>query len=92
MLTLTKHARARFQQRGISQDVLIELIDFGEEIHDHRGGSVVYFDQRARDRLRRNRGGEEYRRLESHLNAYAVIGREGQVVTVGHRTRRLFRH
>ena len=53
---------------------------------------MVYFDQRARDRLRRNRGGEDYRRLESHLNAYAVIGRDGQGVTVGQRTRRLFRH
>jgi len=87
MLALTQHARARLQQRGIAQDVVNELLDFGQEIHDHQGGSIVYFnpeDDRAC-------GDAEYRRLESHLNAFAVIGRQGQVVTVGHRTRHLNR-
>ena len=91
MLALTQHARARLQQRGIPQDVVNELLDFGQEIHDHQGGSIVYFNRRARERLRRTRGDAEYRRLESHLDAFAVIGRQGQVVTVGHRTRHLNR-
>ena len=91
MLALTQHARARLQQRGIPQNVLSELLDFGREVHDHRGSSVVYFNRQARERLRRACGNEEYRRLESHLNAYAVIGGQGQIVTVGHRTRRVNR-
>ena len=91
MLALTQHARARLQQRGIPQDVVDELLDFGQEIHSHRGSSVLYFDRQARERLRRTRGDAEYRRLESHLNAFAVVGRQGQIVTVGHRTRHLKR-
>lgn len=89
MLTFTQHARVRLQQRGIPHDVVNELLDFGREIHNHHGSSVLYFDRQARERLRRAQGDANYRRLESHLNAFVVIGRHGQVVTVGHRTRRL---
>jgi hypothetical protein len=30
--------------------------------------------------------------MESHLDAYAVIGMDGAIVTVGHRTRRINHH
>ena len=89
MLTFTRHARVRLQQRGIPQDVVQELLDFGREIHNHRGSSVLYFDRQARERLRRAQGAANYRRLESHLHAFAVIGKQGQIVTVDHRTRRV---
>ena len=89
MLALTQHARARLQQRGIPQNVVSELLDFGREVHDHHGCSIVYFNRKARERLRNACGDEEYRRMEPHLNAYAVIGDRGEVVTVGHRTRRV---
>ena len=91
MLAFTQHARTRLQQRGISQDIVSELLDFGHEVHDHHGSSIVYFNRQARERLRLTRGDDMYKRLESHLNAYAVIGRQGQIVTVGHRTRRVNR-
>lgn len=84
MLAFTQHARARLQQRGIPQGLVSELLDFGQETHDHRGTSIVYFNRQARERLRRACGDEEYRRIESHLNAYAVIGRQGQIITVGY--------
>ena len=90
---LTDHAAARQRQRGIPGEVVDCLLDFGHEEHDHRRGAVVvYFDHRARDRVRRIVGREAYRRLESHLNAYVVLGRDGAVVTVGHRTRRINRN
>ena len=91
MLAFTQHARARLQQRGISQDIVSELLDFGREVHDHCGSSIVYFNRKARERLRLSLGDDAYRRLETHLNAYAVIGPKGQIVTVGHRTRRVNR-
>lgn len=91
MLTFTQHARARLQQRGIPQSVLNELLDFGHEMHSHRGSSILYFDRQARERLRHTCGDDAYRRFESHLNAFAVIGRQGEIVTVGHRTRRVNR-
>lgn len=92
MLKMTTHARARLQQRGISESVVEKLFEFGMEIHDHRGCLVVYFNRRARENLRRAYGKDFYKRIEPHLDAYAVVSMNGDIVTVGHRTRHLVRH
>lgn len=89
---LTTHARVRLCQRGIPGEVVECLLDFGHEEHDHhRGAVVVYFDHRSRKRLQRVVGPDAYRRLEPHFDAYAVLGGDGSVITVGHRTRRINR-
>lgn len=90
--SLTSHARARLQQRGISSQVLDCLLLFGRKIHDHQGGQIIYFDRQARERLRRQSGPAHFKVLESKLDAYAVIGPDGAVLTVGHRTKRINRH
>ena len=82
---LTTHARVRMQQRGISPAVLDVLLAYGREAHDHRGCRIVQFDKRSRRRAARELGGEFFRRIERHLGAYAVIGPDDAVVTVGHR-------
>lgn len=82
---LTTHARVRMQQRGISPVVLDVLLAYGREAHDHRGCRIVQFDKRSRRRAARELGGELFRRIERHLGAYAVIGPDDAVVTVGHR-------
>lgn len=92
MLTLTAHARARIQQRGIPESILEDLLDFGREEHSHRGSYIVFFDRHAREKLRRACGKETYRRIEPYLDAYAVLGDRGEIVTVGHRTQRIIRH
>ena len=65
-VVLTRHARARMQQRGIRPAVLETLLDLG--------------------RVRRGPGNSEIVLLGTR---YAVIGADGMVVTVGHRTRRI---
>ena len=92
MLALTLHAQTRLQQRGIPRAVLENLLDFGSEIHDHRGSLILYFDRNARARLRADCGKEVYKRIEPPLDAYAVLADTGEVVTVGHRTRRINHH
>jgi hypothetical protein len=92
MLNLTHHARTRLQQRGIPSVVVERLLDFGREEYDHRGSRVVYFDRRARSRLQKALGGDSYRRIERHLDAYAVLGEHDEVITVGHRTHRINHH
>ena len=82
---LTTHARVRMQQRGISPVVLDVLLAYGREAHDHRGCRIVQFDKRSRRRAARELGSELFRRIERHLGAYAVIGPDDAVVTVGHR-------
>lgn len=85
---LTTHARIRMQQRGIPEAALELLLDFGREAHDHRGGRIVRFDKRSRRRIERVLGPSTLRVFERHLNAYAVVGADDAVVTVGHRRRR----
>jgi hypothetical protein len=87
----TRHARARMQQRGIGRTHVDFLLDFGREYHDHHGAVVVMLDSRGRRRIAEagflDAGGlDELRRL------YAVVGNDGSLRTVGHRTHRLRRH
>ena len=81
---LTTHARVRMQQRGIPPAALDVLLDWGREAHDHRGCRIVRFDKRTRRRAARVLG-STYRRIEHWLDAYAVIGPDDAVVTVGWR-------
>jgi hypothetical protein len=92
MLSLTIHAQARLQQRGIPQEVIEMLLDFGRENYDRRGGRVMYFDHHLRKQLVRHLGAKAYKRMESHLSAYAVISLDGSILTVGHRTKHITRH
>lgn len=88
-LRLTDHARARMQQRAIPPVVIEALLDFGQAAHDHHGGCILYFDKAARRRLERERLG---RALDRYLDTYAVVAESGEIITVGHRDRRIFRH
>ena len=75
---LTVHARTRLQQRGIPPAALERLLDEGSEAHDHRGAVVLYFRGRTRKRLE-----GRSRRL------YAVFSTDGDLITVGHRRKRV---
>jgi hypothetical protein len=93
MELLTHHARARMQQRGISAATVEALLDFGREVHVDGGCDLVFFDKRARARLKGS-GPESDKRsltrgsdLPPHL--YAIVGSDGTVITVGHRYRRI---
>jgi hypothetical protein len=87
---VSRHAKARMQQRGIAPSAVDCLLDFGREHHDHRGAVVVVLDRAATRRLARfapARAGE----LDALRGLYAVVASDGCVCTVGHRTRRLRR-
>jgi hypothetical protein len=88
LVPLTTHARIRMQQRGIPAAALELLLDYGREAHDHRGRRIVRFDKRSRRRVERALGPSRLKAVERHLNAYAVMGADDAVVTVGHRHRR----
>lgn len=91
LTTMTNHAAIRKQQRGISGSVLDCLLEFGKVSHDNRGGEILYFDKRARQRCMAALDKEMYRRLNGHFDVYAVRGMDGALVTVGHRCKKLHR-
>lgn len=88
-IAMTKHASARKQQRGIPGSVLDCLLEFGKASHDNRGGEVLYFDKRAKQRCLAAMGMGAYRKLDGHFGVYAVRSLDGALLTVGHRRKRM---
>ena len=86
---LTNHAAARVQQRALPPLVLDWLHAYGHEHHAGRGATVLCFDKPARRRLERAVGREPVRRMKQWLNTYAIVSGDGQVVTAGHRFKRI---
>ncbi len=86
---LTRHAQARMRQRGIGAEALDCILDYGREAFDHHGGVVLYFDKAARRRLARAAAGRKD--LERVARCYAVLSTDGDIITVGHRRRRINR-
>jgi len=91
VLGLSKHARSRMQQRGITLAALDCLLDHGREAHDHQGAVTVYFDKAARRKLERVADAGTRRQIDRFARLYAVLGGDGTVMTVGHRHRRINR-
>lgn len=87
---MTRHARKRAQSRGIGLQAVETIIEFGRELHDHRGCCIYFFDRKHRERLRKAIGEQRYRRVETRLNAYVVVAGDGAVITTGHRYRRIW--
>jgi hypothetical protein len=77
------------QQRGLPPLIVDWLHTYGKEHHDHHGATILYFDRHARRRLERAVGRSPVRCMERWLDAYAVVGGDGQLITTGYRYRRL---
>lgn len=86
---LSCHAEIRSQQRGIPLDLVDLLLDFGQESHVGKGGTVLSFPKRVRDRLRRDLPRKVYASISSKLDIYAVVGDRGNIMTLGHRYQHL---
>jgi hypothetical protein len=85
----SRHAQSRMQQRGIARNAIDCILEFGREQHDHHGAVVVMLDRAATRRLARN-GAARGAQLDALRGLYAVVGNDGSIFTVGHRTRRIW--
>ncbi len=90
-MRLTEHATCRAQQRSIPPAIVNWLLEFGavEYSHDAR---KRFFDKVARKRMEKALGHEIVDRLGDLLNCYLVESQEGTIITVAHRTGRIYRH
>lgn len=91
-MQFSNHAVAQMQQRAISESTVDFLIERGRKAYDHRGAVIRYFDKASRTQLLRHLGEEGTKQIESQLDAYVVVSTSGQVITVGHRYKRINRH
>lgn len=90
-MKITNHASVRCQQRAIPP-IVIDLLDqFGAREPAGEGAWKLFFDKAARRRFRAY-AGQLASSLEQHLDVYAVIAQDGNVITVAHRIDRINRH
>lgn len=88
---LSTHAARRLQQRAIPAFMLDLLDEFGTAHRSNRADRL-FFDKHARKRLRKHLPDPiAFRSIERWLSVYAVVGDDGTVVTVAHRTHRFRR-
>ena len=85
---LSRHAETRCQQRGIGDEVLSVLLDFGSSRHRH-GAEVYFMDKVGRRSARAALGRKRYAQIANRLNTYVVVSHDGMVLTAAQRRRRL---
>ncbi|MDD5240845.1 MAG: DUF4258 domain-containing protein [Sulfuricella sp.] len=86
---VSSHARIRMSQRGLSLQALETLLEYGRVEYDHHGGKVVYLNNAGKAMLARILPAGQ---LDRWTDMYAVLDTQNEVITVGHRTRRILRH
>ena len=86
---LTEHAAVRIRQRGVDGAALECLLAYGSSVHDHRGCEILLFDKRAWKRMQRAVDEGMLKRAAENRRLYAVRSLDGELVTVGHRFRRV---
>lgn len=90
-MNMTHHAQKRSQQRAIAPFLIDLLRNFGKCEPAGSGTTRMYFDKTARRRVKAHMG-PLARLVDEHLDLYAIVGPEEQVITVAHLTERIRRH
>ena len=85
---MTEHATKRSQQRAIRPVVLALLLEYGTRRPAGRGSEIIYLPRHHHAELLADGTCTESDRLKS---VYAIVSADNEIVTVGHRTRRLWR-
>ena len=88
---LTKHAQTRSQQRGIPPVMVDLLLQFGITESAGDGASKMFFNKAARRKVE-SYFGPLAPLINQHLDFYAVVGADDQVITIGRRLERIRRH
>jgi hypothetical protein len=86
----TQHASARIQQRNISPFVIDLLMEFGASEPAGEGASKLYFDKQSMRKIKAYVG-PLAGMIEAHLDVYAVVAADTQLITVGHLYERIRR-
>lgn len=89
---VTHHAGVRMQQRAISADMLERLLEFGHSRFNGRGTQMVTFPKQVVKKLKATLSHQEFVSLERHLDIYAVVSLDDELLTVGYRTRHMRMH
>jgi hypothetical protein len=88
---MTKHAQTRSQQRGISPMMVDLLMQFGVKEPAGSGATKVFLNKEGKRKLTAY-AGRLASHLQQHLDIYAVLSADDEVITVAHRIEHIQRH
>lgn len=91
-VTVSNHAKVRMQQRAISEEMLESLLDFGQVRFNGQGTEILTFPKKVLRHLKKELDHKIFMQVERHLNLYAVMSSDGELITTGYRTKRLKGH
>lgn len=89
--SMTHQAMERARQGGIPPLIIHWLCQYGSRRRDNKGYILCYFDKKSVRLLASDVGHIVIRRLSGLMNTYLVIT-GSQIVTVGHRYKRIKNH
>ncbi len=85
---MTNHAQERSQNRCIPPLIIHWLCQYGSRKRSNNGSIICYFDKKSTRLLSSDVGDIIIRRLSSLMSVYLVIAGD-QIITVGHRYKRI---
>ena len=88
-VTVSHHAQIRMQQRAITADMLESLLDFGQVKFNGQGTEILTFPKKVVKHLKKELNHKVFMKIERHLNLYAIMSSDGELITTGYRTKRL---
>ena len=91
-VTVSHHAQIRMQQRAITADMLESLLDFGQVKFNGQGTEILTFPKKVVKHLKKELNHKVFMKIERHLNLYAIVSSDGELITTGYRTKRLKGH
>ena len=91
-VTVSHHAQIRMQQRAITADMLESLLDFGQVKFNGQGTEILTFPKKVVKHLKKELNHKVFMKIERHLNLYAIMSSDGELITTGYRTKRLTGH
>jgi len=84
----TKHTEARQQQRGIKNETVDLLLQYGKKTYRNDGTAILSFPRKVQEKLE-----QEHKGIKNLRNAYALITtNENRIITVGHRYKKSLTH
>jgi len=91
-VTVSHHAQIRMQQRAITADMLESLLYFGQVKFNGQGTEILTFPKKVVKHLKKELNHKVFMKIERHLNLYAIMSSDGELITTGYRTKRLKGH
>ena len=91
-VTVSHHTQIRMQQRAITADMLESLLDFGQVKFNGQGTEILTFPKKVVKHLKKELNHKVFMKIERHLNLYAIMSSDGELITTGYRTKRLKGH